>query len=74
MSMKTISQEVPTFGKIWANINTTSHDGFCRAHLGEFSIWATLLLMVGAMVRWLPGLRASPQKSRESQVDALIAG
>jgi len=57
MPMKTISQEVPTFGKIWANINTTSHDGFCRAHRGEFSVWAAFLLVVGPIVRWLPGLR-----------------
>jgi hypothetical protein len=55
--MKTISKEVPTFGKVWDKINTTSHDGFCRAHRGEFSIWAAFLLVVGAIVRWLPGLR-----------------
>jgi hypothetical protein len=44
-------------GKVWAKINTTSHDAFCRAHRGEFSIWAAFLLVVGAIARWLPGLR-----------------
>jgi hypothetical protein len=55
--MKTISKEVPTFGKVWAKIDATSQDGLRRGHRGEFSIWAAFLLVVGAMVRWLPGLR-----------------
>jgi len=55
--MKTICKEVPTFGNVWAKINATSHDGLCRGHRGEFSIWAAFLLVVGAIVRWLPGLR-----------------
>jgi hypothetical protein len=55
--MKTISKEVPTLDLVWAKIDTTSHDGFCRRHRGEFSIWAAFLLVVGAIVRWLPGHR-----------------
>ncbi|HEV3209005.1 MAG TPA: hypothetical protein VGY91_01975 [Chthoniobacterales bacterium] len=55
--MKTNYKGVPTFGKVWAKINTTSHDGFCRGHRGEFSVWAAFLLVVGAIVRWLPGHR-----------------
>jgi hypothetical protein len=55
--MKTISREAPAFGKVWAAITATSQDGFSRAHRGEFSIWAAFLLVVEAIVRWLPGLR-----------------
>jgi hypothetical protein len=56
-SMKTISKEVLTFGKVWATINATSYNGLCRGHPGEFSIWAAFLLVVGAIVRWFPGQR-----------------
>jgi hypothetical protein len=35
--MKTISKEVPTFGKVWAKIRTESHGGFA-AHTGASSV------------------------------------
>jgi hypothetical protein len=53
-AMKIIPQNVPTLGKVWAEITSLAHQPYCREHWGEFGIWAAFLLVVGPVVRWLP--------------------
>jgi hypothetical protein len=69
--MKTLSEKdrkkALTFGQAWAEIIKLRAQPYCRKHRGESGIWAAFLLVVGALVRWIPGLRGSghPRQNAE---------
>ena len=52
-----------TFGGVCAEVKKLGDQPYCRQHRGESGVWAIFLLVVGAIVRWLPGFKRAERNN-----------